>query len=329
MTSNKSYHAQKAISHSFICNIMKNGMYPAFIESCFNPNYSETEPTDALEQGQLYHTLMANKSIAETIYENGVDGCTEIPVCLNPDAKNPVYNPCYIIPVDDYTVIFVFDYGMSRQNVKYTTLVQMLKNSSQWTEDAIVVNMKELISIATMVHTIQHLPVYMSLFENKEIVAKEEPIFYEYQGNKYKIKPDVILKDAKGDYYIVDYKTTRLTNREDMQKEGEKQGYHIQDCMYKRGVALHYNVDPNKVHMVFLMQNKTPEYNGLICYAFIFEKYSMSWADTIISSIVDDFMFRYKSSDNGNTSTSFIDLTPNLYTFSHYEPRLDVCEAAL
>lgn len=324
--SNKEYHKIAAISHSFVCNIKTNGVYAAFIDSVFNPNAEEPDQTDALVQGQLYHTLIANPDIAESFYENGTANAEAIPICLNATAKNPVYESCYIIPVDDYTVIFVFDFGLTRSNLKYMRAVEILKQSGRWTDDSILVNTIELSTMSTMVHTLVNLPVYTSLMAN-EVVAREEPIFFEYDGVKYKAKPDLILKTKHDTYIIVDYKSTRLTSRESMQREGEKMGYDIQDSIYRRAVADKYGVSLKNIKMVFLMQNKDPKYNGLICYALGFEKPSQQWADANIQSIVRDFMWRYEQSEHGTSVAPFLDMTPEIYSFSHYEPKLDLGEA--
>ena len=319
-TSNKAYHAIPALSHSLIWAIKNEGIYPAFLDSAFNPNRVEPEDKDALVQGQLYHIFLASPELAKDVY-NGDAVLQEFPVCLKPEAKSPVYEPVKELSVDDFTVVFVFDFGLKRTNQKYIDIVAYLKQSGKWTDDAIVVNQAELDTAATMIYTLTQLPVYQGLMQH-EVVSREESIEFEYKGMKFKSKPDILLRTAEGKYIIVDGKTTRLTTREGMQKEGERMGYNLQDVIHRHGVAAKYGVAVEDVSMVYLMQNKDTEYEGLICYAFTFEDASRTWAETDIDIIADDFMKRYANSAAGTQKGAFVDIDTNIYPFVHWEPKL-------
>lgn len=314
MLSNKQYHDIQRLSHSLIVACRDKGCYCAFQDSPFNPKRIDQEPNNALEYGQLYHTLVHSKEIVEN-----PDGfINSMTVCLNPTARTPKDEELKWVSVDDSTIIYIYDFGLSRTNKAYGAMVDYLKSNNQWTDDSILVNQTEFNQCVEMVKVLYANPYYQAFFQNYELVATEIDIMFTLDGFDCKARIDALLKDEKsGNYFIIDWKTTKNTNREQNQLCGEKYGYHIQDYMYRNAVAQKYNIALNQVEMIFFMQNKEfPE----IIYLSRFSKESYQLADAEFCEYARNFNFRLKKYLNGDT-IAFVD-APGILEFKHWEPKL-------
>lgn len=314
MTSNKQYHSLQKLSHSLIVACRDKGCLAAFKESPFNPERIEEEPTNALEMGQLYHVLVRSREIVE----NPDAYINSITVCLNPTARTPKDEELRSISVDDYTIIYIYDFGLSRTNKGYTAIKDYLKANNQWTDDAIICSPAEFEQCVTMVKALYANPYYQAFFQNYELVGTELDIMFTLDGFDCKAKIDALLKDPKtGNYFIIDWKTTKNTNREQNQLCGEKMGYHIQDMLYRNAVAQKYDVSLSQVEMLFFMQNK--EYPEII-YLARFDKESYQLADAEFCEFARDFMFRLKKYQEGET-LAFVE-NCGIISFKHWEPKL-------
>ena len=314
MISNKAYHNIKAFSHSLIVSCRDKGCLVAFKESPFNPDRVEEEPTNALEFGQLYHCLVGHKEIVE----NSDSYVNSMTICLNPTARTPKDEELKWVSVDDTTVIFIYDFGVSRTNKAYTTIKEYLKSNNQWTDDAIICTQAEFDQCVTMVKALYVNPYYQAFFQNYELVGTEIDIMFKCDGFDCKARLDVLLKDKKsGNYFIIDWKTTKNLTREQNQVCGERMGYHIQDYMYRNAVCQKYGVGPSQVEMLFFMQNK--EYPEVI-YITRFGKESYQLADSEFCEYARDFDFRLKKYQTDGIM-SFVD-NCGLLEFRHFEARL-------
>ena len=312
--SNKQYHELQKLSHSLIVAIRDKGCLAAFKESAFNPEREEPEPSNALVFGSLYHVLIRNENIVfdPESYTNSIT------VCLNPTARTPKDEELKSISVDDYTVIFIYDFGLSRTNKAYSAMVDYLKSNNQWTDDAILVNQAEFDQCIAMVKALYANPYYQAFFQNYKLVGEEMDIMFQMDGYDCKARLDALLKDEKtGQYFIIDWKSTKNTNMEQNQLCGQKMGYHIQDVLYKNAVAQKYDVPVSDVNMLFFMQNKElPE----IIYVARFNKDSYLLGDSEFCQFGRDFMFRLKQYQEGN-KLAFID-NCGIIEYKYWEPKL-------
>ncbi len=314
MTSNKQYYSLQKLSHSLIVACRDKGCYSAFKESPFNPEQIEEEPSNALEMGSLYHCLVRNKEIVKNA-ESHINSMT---ICLNPTARTPKDEELSWVSVDDYTIIYIYDFGLSRTNKGYTAIKDYLKANNQWTDDAIICSPAEFEQCIAMVKALYANPYYQAFFQNYELVGTELDIMFTLDGFDCKARIDALLKDPKtGNYFIIDWKTTKNTNREQNQVCGEKMGYHIQDYMYRNAVAQKYDVSLSQVEMLFFMQNK--EYPEII-YLARFDKESYQLADAEFCEFARDFMFRLKKYQEGET-LAFVE-NCGIISFKHWESRL-------
>ena len=314
MTSNKQYHSLQKLSHSLIVACRDKGCYAAFRESAFNPERVEEEPSNALEMGQLYHCLVRNKEIVENA-ESHINSMT---ICLNPTARAPKDEELKWISIDDYTIIYVYDFGLSRTNKGYTAIKDYLKANNQWTDDAIICSPAEFEQCIAMVKALYANPYYQAFFQNYELVGEEMDIMFELDGFPCKARLDALLKDTKtGQYFIIDWKSTKNTTREQNQLCGQKMGYHVQDYLYKNAVAQKYDVPVSDVNMLFFMQNKElPE----IIYVARFNKDSYMLGDSEFCQFGRDFMFRLKKFQEGDTQ-AFVD-NCGIIEYNYFEPKL-------
>lgn len=314
MASNYEYHSLQRLSHSLIVNIRDKGCYSAFKESAFNPDRVEEEPSNALVFGQLYHVLVRSREIVE----NSDSYMNKLTVCLNPTARTPKDEELSWISIDDYTILYIYDFGLSRTNKAYSAMVEYLKANNQWTDDALLVSPAEFDQCIAMVKALYANPYYQAFFQNYELVGEEMDIMFTLDGWDCKARIDALLKDVKtGNYFILDWKTTKNSNREQNQLCGEKYGYHIQDMLYRNAVAQKYGVGLSQIEMIFFMQNKElPE----IIYLSRFNKESYQLADTEFCEYARDFQFRLKKFNEGD-KMAFVD-APGILEFKHWEPRL-------
>lgn len=314
MISNKKYHEIPALSHSLIVACRDKGALMAFKESAFNPNREEREPTDALVFGQLYHTLIAHQDIIE----NTDSYTSSLTICLNPTSKKPVDEGLKTVSVDDTTVIFIYDFGASRRNKAYGAVVEYLQQTNQWTDDAIVCNQTEFDQCIKMVKALYANPYYQAFMTQYELVGYETDIMFQFDNFDFKAKPDVLLKDSKtGNYFILDWKTTKEKTREQIQTCGQKMGYHIQSHLYINAVCQKYNVPASQVCMLFFMQNKEcPE----IIYVARFNKDSNMLADAECCQYARDFAWKLKKYQEGDQRAFIEDC--GIIDFAYYEPKL-------
>lgn len=312
--SNKQYHELQKLSHSLIVACRDKGCYAAFRESAFNPERIEEEPTDALEFGQLYHILVRSKEIVE----NPESYTSSLSVCLNPTARTPKDSELKWISIDDNTILYLYDFGMSRKNKAYLEIKEYLKSNNQWPLDSIICTPAEFEQCIAMVKALYANPYYQAFFQNYELVGTELDIMFTLDGFDCKARLDALLKDTKtGQYFIIDWKSTKNTTREQNQLCGEKMGYHIQSHLYRNAVAQCYQVPVSDVNMLFFMQNKElPE----IIYVANFGEESDGLADSEFCEYARDFDFRLKKYLNGDTM-AFVE-NCGIVQFKHWEPRL-------
>ena len=314
MSSNKAYHNIKAFSHSLIVNIRDKGCLAAFKESPFNPDRVEEEPTNSLEFGQLYHTLVANREIVE----NPEGYMNNLTVCLNPTARTPKDEELKWISINDYCCIYIYDFGLSRTNKAYYAMKAYLQANNQWPTDSILCNQEEFDQCIAMVKALYANPYYQAFFQNYELVGEEMDIMFELDGFSCKARIDALLKDPKSDnYFIIDWKTTKEQIREKIQTCGQKMGYHIQSHLYINAVCQKYNVPASQVCMLFFMQNK--EYPETI-YVARFNKDSDMLADAECCQYARDFMFRLKKYQEGDQRAFIEDC--GILDFAYFEPKL-------
>lgn len=314
MSSNKHYHAIKAFSHSLIVNIRDKGCLAAFKESAFNPDRVEEEPTNSLEFGQLYHTLVRNRELVE----NPEQWINTINVCLNPTARTPKDEELKFISIDDHCIIYIYDFGLSRTNKAYGAMKAYLQMNNQWPSDSIICNQEEFDQCITMIKALYENPYYQAFFMQYELVGNEIDIMFKYDNFDFKARLDVLLKDPKTDnYFIIDWKTTKEQIREKIQTCGQKMGYHIQSHLYINAVCQKYNIPASQVCMLFFMQNK--EYPEII-YVARFNKDSDMLADAECCQYARDFSFRLKKYQEGDNRAFIEDC--GIVDFAYYEPKL-------
>lgn len=311
MSSNYQYHKIPAYSHSLIVNIRNKGCLAAYKTSAFNPNREEEEPNNSLEFGSLYHTLVRSKEIVE----NPDSFINSMTVCLNPTARTPKDEELKSISIDDHTIIYIYDFGLSRTNKAYGAMKAYLEANNQWPTDSILCNQEEFDQCVAMVKTLYASPYYQAFMTQYELVGTELDIMFKLDGLDCKARIDALLKDPKtGNYFIIDWKTTKNLTREQNQVCGEKLGYNVQDYMYRNAVAQKYGISLAQVEMLFFMQNKEfPE----IIYVARFGKWSYELGDTEFCECARDFDFRLKKLTAGETN-AFVDL-PGILEFKHYE----------
>lgn len=309
--SNKAYQSIPALSHSLIANCKNYGYLVAWRKSPFNPESTDAEPSDALEQGQLYHCLIRYPEIVQNL-DAYMDRRN---ICLNPDAKTPKDESLGLISVDDTTVIFVFDFGASRKNKKYTDLHNYLVSNNMWTDNAIICTQDELDNTMKLLQFIFVHPHYVSLSQYEKI-GTEEVIEFTLDDNPCKAEIDALYKVGPDQYLIVDWKTTRYCTRQAIQRCGEYLDYHIQDYIYCNAVAAKYGVPVENVKMCFIMQNKTyPE----IVYRVGFSDESYQQGESDFAEYGRDFMARLQKSKTDGF-VAFMDVCSEL-TFSHNPTR--------
>lgn len=313
MLSNTAYHKIKAYSHSLIVAIRDKGCLAAYKESAFNPDKEEDKPSDSLVFGQLYHTLVKNKELVE----NPDQWINTMNICLNPTARTPKDEELKWISVDDTTILYIYDFGTSRTNKAYTAIKEYLQANNQWPADSLICNQAEFEQCIAMIKSLYANPYYQA-FMQYELVGHEIDIMFKCDGFDCKAKIDALLKDPQtGNYFIIDWKTTKNLTREQNQVCGEKMGYHIQDFLYRNAVAQKYEVPLSNIEMIFFMQNK--EYPDVI-YILRFNKDSYLLAESEFCEYVRDFDFRLKKFNNGD-KLSFID-NCGFLEFAHREARL-------
>lgn len=314
MSSNKAYHDIKAYSHSLIVNIRDKGCLAAYKTSAFNPYREEEEPNNSLEFGSLYHTLVRSREIVE----NPDSYINSMTICLNPTARTPKDSELKWVSIDDNVIIYIYDFGLSRTNKAYSEIKQYLQSNNQWPSDSIICNQEEFDQCVAMIKALYANPYYQAFMQNYELVGTEIDIMFQLDGFDCKARLDALLKDPKtGNYFIIDWKTTKNLTREQNQLCGEKIGYNIQDIMYRNAVCQKYDVTPSQVEMLFFMQNK--EYPEVI-YITRFSKESYEAADAEFCEYVRDFDFRLKKFNEGD-KMAFID-SPGILEFKHIESRL-------
>lgn len=314
MLSNKAYHELQKLSHSLIVACRDKGCYAAFQNSAFNPNRVEEGPSNALVFGSLYHVLVRSKEIIEN-----PDGyMNKLTVCLNPTARTPKDEELSWISIDDYTILYIYDFGLSRTNKAYSQTVDYLKANNQWTDDALLVSPAEFDQCIAMVKALYANPYYQAFFQNYELVGTEMDIMFELDGFPCKARLDALLKDKKtGQYFIIDWKSTKNTTAEQNQLCGQKLGYHIQAYMYQNAVSQKYNVSLSDVNMLFFMQNtELPE----IIYVARFNKDSYLLGDSEFCQYGRDFMFKLKQYQEGN-KLAFVE-NVGILEYKYWEPRL-------
>lgn len=312
--SNKAYHALKRYSHSLIVACRNKGCLAAFKESAFNPEREEEEPTNALEFGQLYHVLVRNKELVE----NPDQWINTMNVCLNPTARAPKDEMLKWISIDDHCILYIYDFGLSRTNKAYGAMKAYLQANNQWPSDSIICNQEEFDQCIAMVKALYANPYYQAFMTQYELVGYEKDIMFQMDGYDCKAKPDALLKDPKtGNYFILDWKSTKNMTREQNQVCGQKMGYHIQDAMYRNAVAQKYDVPLSQVAMLFFMQNK--EYPEII-YVARFNEDSYRLADSEFCEYARDFDFRLKKYNEGEKQ-AFVDM-PGILEYTYFEPKL-------
>ena len=312
--SNTAYHKIKAFSHSLIVNIRDKGCLAAYKQSPFNPEREEEEPNNSLEFGSLYHTLVRSKEIVE----NPDSYINSMTICLNPTARTPKDEELKWLSIDDNTIIYIYDFGLSRTNKGYTAIKEYLQSNNQWPSDSIICNQAEFDQCIAMVKALYANPYYQAFMTQYELVGTEIDIMFQLDGVDCKARLDALLKDPKtGNYFIIDWKTTKEQIREKIQTCGEKMGYGIQDYMYQNAVCQKYNITPSQVCMLFFMQNK--EYPEII-YVARFNKESYNAADADFCNYARDFSFRLKKFNEGN-KMAFVDDCV-IIEFAHFESRL-------
>lgn len=312
--SNKEYHLLKRYSHSLIVACRDKGCLAAYKESAFNPEREEEEPNNSLEFGSLYHTLVRSKEIVE----NPDSYINSMTVCLNPAARTPKDEELKWISIDDHTIVYIYDFGLSRTNKAYSAMKAYLQMNNQWPTDSILCNQEEFDQCIAMIKALYVNPYYQAFFQNYELVGYETDIMFQLDGFDCKARPDVLLKDPQTDnYFIIDWKTTKNLTREQNQVCGQKMGYHIQDYMYRNAVAQKYKVPLSQTAMLFFMQNK--EYPEIV-YVARFNGDSYRLADSEFCQYARDFDFRLKKYNEGDAQ-AFID-NPGILEYTYFEPKL-------
>ena len=314
MSSNKHYHAIKAFSHSLIVNIRDKGCLAAYKTSAFNPEREEEEPNNSLEFGQLYHALIPNKEIVE----NSDSYMNSMTICLNPTARTPKDEELRWISLNDTCIVYIYDFGLSRTNKGYTAIKEYLQANNQWPSDSIICNQAEFDQCIAMIKALYENPYYQAFFTQYELVDTEIDIMFKYDNFDFKARLDALLKDPKtGNFFIIDWKTTKEQIREKIQTCGQKMGYHIQSHLYINAVCQKYDIAPSQVCMLFFMQNK--EYPEII-YVARFNKDSDMLADAECCQYARDFAFRLKKHQEGNQRAFIEDC--GIVDFAYYEPKL-------
>lgn len=307
--SNKEYQSTPAISHSLLVKIRKEGIYPAFLDSCFNENRIE-EVKDCFDLGNAYHTLVALPDIVNNL-ENYKEEWLKI---KNESGKK---DGCLKIELPE-TDWYIYDFGLKRSNKAYTDFVKNIC----LTGDDLVLNWEEFETACNMAKEMQNHPLFVFFKERCEVVGFEKSIFRDVlvygKMIPFKVRPDLLVKTAEG-YIIIDFKSTKASSYDEMERIGEYEGYDIQAKDYIDRVAEEFEVPASNIRFICMMQSKKfPK----IIRAFEFNNDSLIEAETDIYKYSIDFFERLNNyKDVGEDA--FIDLDVDVHTFKHYERKIE------
>ena len=303
--SNKEYQDIPAISHSLLVAIRKKGLYPAFLESAFNPDREE-KVKDCFDVGNAYHTLIS----APEVLDNFEDYESQwLALKGQKDAYITVELP--------ETRLYIYDFGQKRSNLAY----EKFSNTICLSGDDLILNWSEFEMVVNMAKKMREFPLFQG-FLTYEVIGFEKSIFQDinYFGKQipFKIRPDFLVKIGES-YVIVDFKSTKAVSYDEMERIGEIEGYDIQAEDYIDVVSKEFNVSHDSVSFVCFIQSKEfPE----IIKAFQFNSDSLIEARTDIDQFASDFWDKYEEYQQKGTS-AFIDTDLEIHTFKHYERKIN------
>lgn len=312
---NSKYHKIKALSHSLLVKAKLNPMY-AYVNSIFNPDYVDVRDNDALVFGNLYHALVRLPQLIEnrqqyidkfeSLYEK-YEKIKEYNKGKKDKDRKAAELPIVEIQYDDGKIV-IADFGLTRRNKAYDEVMHLVNAQP----DDLIVSLDEFKRACDQARCLHVHPIYQQLHAGAEVLGDEICIIREMDGYSYKCKLDRLIK--KGDRYIIlDWKGTKEMGVSTMQNVGQRMGYDIQDELYKKMVALEYDVPIENVDMVFFLQCKDLP---LTMFAFEFGPESILQARTDREMAADDFMMRL----NRNTGLAgFMPVQTEIMRFKHYE----------
>lgn len=303
--SNKEYQDIPAVSHSLLVAIRKKGIYPAFLESAFNPDREE-KVKDCFDIGNAYHALISAPEVLENLedYKSQWENIKE-------------QKGAYLTIDLPETRFYIYDFGQKRSNLSYEKFISTIC----LTGDDLVLNWSEFEMVANMAKKMREFPLFQG-FLTYEVIGFEKSIFQDinFFGKQipFKIRPDLLIKVGES-YVIVDFKSTKATSYDEMERIGEIEGYDIQAEDYIDLVSKEFNVSHDSVSFACLVQSKDfPD----IIRAFKFNSDSLIEARTDIDQFASDFWDKYEQYEKEGVNV-FIDSDSEIHTFKHYERKIN------
>ena len=303
--SNKEYQDVPAISHSLLVAIRKKGVYPAFLESAFNPEREEVVK-DCFDIGNAYHKLISEPAVLENFedYKSQWEAIKE-------------QKGAYLTIELTESNLYIFDFGQKRTNLAYEKFAKTLTLSG----DDLILNWNEFETVVNMAKKMREFPLFQG-FLTYEVIGFEKSIFQDvnFFGKQipFKVRPDFLVKIGES-YVIVDFKSTKAVSYDEMERIGEIEGYDIQAEDYIDIVSKEFNISRDSVSFVCFLQSK--EFPDII-KAFKFNSDSLTEARTDIDQLTSDFCDKYENFENEGVNV-FIDSDLEIHTFKHYERKIN------
>lgn len=303
--SNKEYQDVPAISHSLLVAIRKKGVYPAFLESAFNPEREEVVK-DCFDIGNAYHKLISEPAVLENFedYKSQWEAIKE-------------QKGAYLTIELTESNLYIFDFGQKRTNLAYEKFAKTLTLSG----DDLILNWNEFETVVNMAKKMREFPLFQG-FLTYEVIGFEKSIFQDvnFFGKQipFKVRPDFLVKIGES-YVIVDFKSTKAVSYDEMERIGEIEGYDIQAEDYIDIVSKEFNISRDSVSFVCFLQSK--EFPDII-KAFKFNSDSLTEARTDIDQLTSDFWDKYENFENEGVNV-FIDSDLEIHTFKHYERKIN------
>lgn len=303
--SNKEYQDVPAISHSLLVAIRKKGVYPAFLESAFNPEREEVVK-DCFDIGNAYHKLISEPAVLENFedYKSQWEAIKE-------------QKGAYLTIELTESNLYIFDFGQKRTNLAYEKFAKTLTLSG----DDLILNWNEFETVVNMAKKMREFPLFQG-FLTYEVIGFEKSIFQDvnFFGKQipFKVRPDFLVKIGES-YVIVDFKSTKAVSYDEMERIGEIEGYDIQAEDYIDIVSKEFNISRDSVSFVCFLQSK--EFPDII-KAFKFNSDSLTEARTDIDQLTSDFWDKYENFENEGVN-AFIDSDLEIHTFKHYERKIN------
>lgn len=187
--------------------------------------------------------------------------------CFNPDKPEEketdalVFGKlthCLLLEPEEADSRFVVqDFGKSRKNKEYDKVKSLFPNKC-------VVSSAEMERAQKMIAKIREYKLANLIFDGGKC---EVPFVWtdEETGLECKMKADAIKRISGGRLLIVDYKTS--SDISSVLRWPEKLGYPLQEAFYRMGIAKKFDMPPELVDFVFVLQSNIDGEEDVICVA--------------------------------------------------------------